>query len=577
MTFDPLPYNLPLAIGTFLIALIAVATTSLIVALVVSLLSVGTHGPGLVWEMIQRGWRDFTQMSARRIAAIASLTIKESVRKKAFAVLVVFLVLFLFAGWFLRSEDPLRETPAKPFIAFVLTTIQWMTVPVALLLSCWGLPTDIKDRSLHTVVTKPVRRGEIVLGRILGYGAVITAFLVVMGVGGYIFILREVPASAQNQLVSRVPIYGKPVFVDRNGDPSATGKGINVGDIWDFRSYIEGVTKASITWTFKNLNVEELAKSDTLRLENRFEAFRSYKGLINEPVRYKLTLINNSNGLRVTNADLVKGVAEFSDERVRKDAQNNPNLDESDRKYSTAYRQQPAAVIEIPRKITFLDVSAAGGNASKTVDLFNDVIDKGTLTVEVTCPDAQQYIGAAASDLFVRLPDRSFASTYFKSVFMTWLMLMLICMIGATASTFVKGPVATLLTFSLLILGAYLRPGMEKMIKDYTTSADGVIGGGALESFYRLITQMNQQSPLPDNIGSRLIKIVDTGIFEILRQLRHIIPNFSYFNTTEYSANGFDVSWDAALLPGVCTALAYLIPCLLIGYFSLQLRELEAK
>jgi hypothetical protein len=59
--------------------------------------------------------------------------------------------------------------------------------------------------------------------------------------------------------------------------------------------------------------------------------------------------------------------------------------------------------------------------------------------------------------------------------------------------------------------------------------------------------------------------------------MRHVIPNFSHFNTIEYSANGFDVPLDAALLPGLATALAYLLPCLLIGYFSLSLRELEAK
>jgi len=576
MTFDPIPYNLPLAFGTFLIALIAVSTIALIVGLVVSLLTVGTHGPGLVWEVMQRGWRDITQMSARRIGALTSLTIKESRRKKAFWVLILFLILFLFAGWFLPNENSRIETPAKPFIAFVLTTIQWMTLPVALLLSCWGLPTDIKDRSLHTVVTKPVRRGEIVLGRIFGYGAVITAFIVVMGLGGYIFIVRQVPESAQKQLVSRVPVYGQVQFLDRSGEPSATGKGLNVGDIWDFRSYIEGVTNASMTWTFKNLDVASLAKHDSLLLENRFEAFRSYKGLINEPVRYKLTLVNNSNGLRVTNGDLVKGIAEFTDERVRKDDVTEAANDATDEKFATAYRMQQSTVLEIPRKLNYIDVTAAGGNQAKTVDLYDDLIDKGTLTVEVTCPDAQQYIGAAQSDLFIRLPDRSFASTYFKSVFMTWLMLMLICMIGATASTFVKGPVATLLTFSLIILGAYMRPGMEKMVEDYSRQGH-ILGGGALESFYRLITQMNQQSPLPDNFGSRLIVWIDSGILEVLRQMRHVIPNFSYFNTTEYSANGFDVPLDAALLPGIATALAYLIPCLLIGYFSLALRELEAK
>jgi hypothetical protein len=44
-----------------------------------------------------------------------------------------------------------------------------------------------------------------------------------------------------------------------------------------------------------------------------------------------------------------------------------------------------------------------------------------------------------------------------------------------------------------------------------------------------------------------------------------------------YVANGFDVPWSAALLPSLAMTLAYLLPCLLIGYYSLTLRELESK
>src|SRR4051812_43267559 len=118
MTFDPLPYEIGAAIGTFLIAFIAVSTISLIVGLVISLLTVGQHGPGLVWETLTRGVNDLGHMSLRRIGALSLLTFKESYRKKAFSVLVVFLVLFLFAGWFLRGDDAtqIQDAPAKRFV-----------------------------------------------------------------------------------------------------------------------------------------------------------------------------------------------------------------------------------------------------------------------------------------------------------------------------------------------------------------------------------------------------------------------------------------------------------------------------
>jgi hypothetical protein len=42
-------------------------------------------------------------------------------------------------------------------------------------------------------------------------------------------------------------------------------------------------------------------------------------------------------------------------------------------------------------------------------------------------------------------------------------------------------------------------------------------------------------------------------------------------------AKGFDVDFRAAILPSIAVALAYLIPCVLLGYFALKLRELESK
>jgi hypothetical protein len=88
---------------------------------------------------------------------------------------------------------------------------------------------------------------------------------------------------------------------------------------------------------------------------------------------------------------------------------------------------------------------------------------------------------------------------------------------------------------------------------------------------------MNQQSELPDTTTTKVMKVVDTGILEVMEALKNIIPNFTYFDSSPWTINGFDVSWSSSMLPAIATALAYIIPCILLGYFSLQLRELEAK
>ena len=44
-----------------------------------------------------------------------------------------------------------------------------------------------------------------------------------------------------------------------------------------------------------------------------------------------------------------------------------------------------------------------------------------------------------------------------------------------------------------------------------------------------------------------------------------------------YVAKGFDVDFRAAILPAIAVTLAYVVPCVLLGYYALKLRELESK
>src|SRR5262249_46329083 len=55
----------------------------------------------------------------------------------------------------------------------------------------FSLPNDIKNRTITTVVTKPVRTAEIVLGRIVGFTMICTALLAVMGICSYVFVVRS--------------------------------------------------------------------------------------------------------------------------------------------------------------------------------------------------------------------------------------------------------------------------------------------------------------------------------------------------------------------------------------------------
>ncbi len=544
--FDPL-----FALLKWVAVVVVCAGIAAAVAVVISLSEGGMTGPAKIWSAIRRAIGDLFGMSLRRVGAIAGLTMKESIRRQDVLVGVVFVLLFMFAGWFLSGSDV--DTPAKPYISFVLMAIRWLTIPVALLLACWGLPADIKARSLHTVVTKPVRRTEVVLGRMLGYSAIITMGVALMGAVGYVWIVRHVPPDAQSQLTSRVPVYGTLSFITRTGEPAQHGS--NVGDMWTFRSFIEGNTRARAVYHFEDLDVGHIRSDDGVQLEYRFELFRSFKGNIEQEVQAQLALVNEDAGLRVPYPPVPFEVREFADIQTRSSREGGRT-----------------PIVNIPRKLTY---TPEGERESRSVDLFDDLMKDGKLTIEVRCVDAAQYLGAARTDLFIRSPDRPFSSGYVKAIAGTWMMALLVVVLGTTASTFVKGPVATLLTFSLVLTGLSLRPFMSKLLGEYNQGK--VIGGGVLESAYRIVTQMNVQSPLPEGAATSVIKWVDSRVFEGLLLLQNVIPDFTHFDMTPFVANGFDVPWSNSMMPAIATTVAFVLPCLILGYFCLQWRELEAK
>ena len=95
--------------------------------------------------------------------------------------------MLLLAGWYLNPES---SDPARLYISFVLTATNYLILALALFISAFSLPNDIKSKTIYTIVTKPVRATEIVLGRMFGFMAVGTVMLVPMGLASYLFVSR---------------------------------------------------------------------------------------------------------------------------------------------------------------------------------------------------------------------------------------------------------------------------------------------------------------------------------------------------------------------------------------------------
>lgn len=161
------------------------------------------HGPFeafyIVAQVIGQAVPDFLFTSPRRIFAIARLSIKEALRRKVILVTFgIFAITLLFGGWFMNSGS---LHPDRIYVNFVLWGTQLLVLLMGMLISSFSLPEDIKNKTIYTVVTKPVRSTEVVIGRIVGFGALGTLLLVVMGVLSFIFVWRGL--AHEHQIVGK--------------------------------------------------------------------------------------------------------------------------------------------------------------------------------------------------------------------------------------------------------------------------------------------------------------------------------------------------------------------------------------
>jgi ABC-type transport system involved in multi-copper enzyme maturation permease subunit len=142
---------------------------------------------------------------------IARLTFKEAARRKillaALVLGIVFLIVFGLGFHFIVRE--MERSPYAPGIleqneisGFLYTAglyvVNFLTVMMTVLTSVDTLSGEIQSGTVHTLLAKPVRRREIVLGKWLGFAGMISLYLLLMAGGITLFIYLRSDYLARN-------------------------------------------------------------------------------------------------------------------------------------------------------------------------------------------------------------------------------------------------------------------------------------------------------------------------------------------------------------------------------------------
>lgn len=125
----------------------------------------------------------------RRIAAISAVTWTELVRMKVFYFVVIFALLVIGNSFFLARFSFEEEFQMLKDIALGAMSI--FSALLAILAAATLLPKDLEDRTIYTILAKPVSRFEYLLGKLGGVFLLLALAVALMGaVFALVLVLR---------------------------------------------------------------------------------------------------------------------------------------------------------------------------------------------------------------------------------------------------------------------------------------------------------------------------------------------------------------------------------------------------
>jgi hypothetical protein len=560
-----------------------------------------------VAKIIATGVNDLANTSFRRTYAIALLAVQEAIRRKVLVAFAVFVVAMLFAGWYL---DVKSDDPARLYLSFVLTTSNYLVLILALLISSFSLPADIKNRTIYTIVTKPVRASEIVLGRVLGFSLIGTLILAAMCLVSYVFVVRgmhhqhqvdTIPGVASQDAAAAGAALGQTSFnayhrhtfeVDTDGigetsvvmghkhEVRRIGSGADAtyeigppigslqarNPIYGELGFLDRSGQPSKTGV--NVGHEWLYRS-YVEGGTLSSAIWTFDGITKNRFPNGFDLEMNLRAFRTHKGNIERGVRGFM---FLKNPNSNAKIQRSE--------DIPFVVKEFAtdRKAigTQLRVIDKEGSVQDG-DLFETLCDNGRVEVHIQCADPGQYLGMARPDVYVLDLSTPFWVNFIKGYVGIWLQMVLVTTFGVMFSTFLSAPVAMMATLSSIVVG-YFGEFIAGVTRSTVTpdSLEAVQGGGPFEALIRIVFQLNLQAdPEIGNIPFQIVRGIDFAFMHILSLITVILPNYVSFSTAEYVANGFNIDAGTMTIL-ILKTLGYFVVVSLVGFFFLKTRELAA-
>jgi len=125
----------------------------------------------------------------RSIWAVAVNTIKQALRLKIAAVFIILLLVLLPVMGFVTTGDGTLKGRLQTFVSYGLSLAGLLLCLLTIAVSVYSITSDLDQGQIYTVLTKPIRRFQLLLGKLLGVVLLDIALLVLFSATIYLIVI----------------------------------------------------------------------------------------------------------------------------------------------------------------------------------------------------------------------------------------------------------------------------------------------------------------------------------------------------------------------------------------------------
>lgn len=482
------------------------------------------------------------------VCGVARTLIDEAVRMKVVLVFIIALLLWVPFLPFLLDPKELLKYRVQFFLTWTLSGCSVLLGLMTVFLACGTICYEVGQQKIFLTLTKPVGRGQYLLGKWLGIALLNLLLVVEVGIGVYVFswMLRQQTAvdQADRQAVEQQIFVARQAAVAQP-PPEMDLTGLVAKRLEELQAEYSGDDPQSVS-SIKRRAVQQVVVANWYTIPPRGAR------------RYVFTDLASAREMGRSVQLRMKPVSSVTppDERVRLAIWLNGRPYPTD---ADGRRHLPIVLADGVYHVVGIPATQIDGDGRLEVRIANVNLEH----MRATFPSSVAF--APRTGLEVLYPVGWFGPNLFRALGLIWVRLLFLAMLGLMAGSFLDFPVACLL--SLLVYVVAMAHGfLVESIHNYVSFPTH-----NLSWWHGLLW-----------VGQRFLRLVGSGeLWEAAKILIKlvgscfvsVIPSFSGDNPVALVADGRVVSHDT-VGRAVKTGLTWTGYCAIIAWAAFRRREL---